>query len=329
MGSKVRLLMVLKYLLNFSSEINPVSQTDILNYLKENGINTGKNTITDIMKTITKSGFDLITVRKGKYNHYYILSEYFDMTEARLLADAIISASFITKNKTDALLSKVFRLTDKEMEVHYLTDIIRENKQKYSNCSTYYTIDVIQKALLQHKQIRFQYFVLDENKHRVYKHNGKIYELCPITLMNAMNKYYLIGYDPKIGDGKERTFRIDRMDNASVSDKEVCTIPFDIEECVGRYQSSIFGMYSGRKIIAEFEFDFKAMSMIYDQYGEDIEIEKIEDNRFFVRLPIEDSPTFWGWLFVIGKHIKIISPNFLIKEYVSRLSEIKRYIEEN
>jgi len=90
--------MVLKYLLNVSSEINPVSQTDILNYLKENGINTGKNTITDIMKTITKSGFDLITVRKGKYNHYYILSEYFDMTEARLLADAIISASFITNS---------------------------------------------------------------------------------------------------------------------------------------------------------------------------------------------------------------------------------------
>ena len=34
-------------------------------------------------------------------------------------------------------------------------------------------------------------------------------------------------------------------------------------------------------------------------------------------------------LFVIGKYIKIIFPKFLIKAYVGRLSEIKRYIENN
>ena len=35
------------------------------------------------------------------------------------------------------------------------------------------------------------------------------------------------------------------------------------------------------------------------------------------------------WLFVIGKHIRFISPKLLIKEYVGGLSEMKRYIENN
>ena len=322
MRNKMQLLMVLKYLLDVTSENNPVSQSNIIDYLKSKGLNPGKNIVSIIMKAITDAGFDLITVKNGRYNSYYIPSDFFDMTEARLLADAVVSATFITQNKTEMLLTKVLRFTDREMEVHYMKDIVRENKQKHSNCSTYYTIDVIQEALIKGKQIKFCYFDLDEHKNRVYRHNHKVYEVCPITMINGMSKYYLIAYDSKEKSGKERTFRIDRMDSAAVSKKDVCKIPFDIDECISRYQSSIFSMYGGKRITAEFEFDFKAMNIIYDQYGENVEIMKIGENRYYAKLPIEDSPTFWGWMFIIGKHIKILSPQFLAEEYRDRLAAV-------
>ena len=319
MRNKMQLLMVLKYLLDVTSENNPVSQSDIIDYLKSNGLNPGKNIITVIMKAISDAGFDLITVKNGKYNGYYISTEFLDMTEARLLADAVISANFITQEKTTTLISKIMKLTEKEMRVHYMTDIIKLNRHKHSNSSTYYTIDVIQQALITGKQIRFLYFDLDENQCRVYRHNRKIYEVCPITMMNDRNNYYLIGYEPKKMDEKDRIFRIDRIDKATVSESVARKIPFDVENCISRYQSSIFSMYGGKRIITEFEFDFKAMNIIYDQYGENTEIKKIGDNRYYAKLPIEDSPTFWGWLFMLGKRIKILSPPFLIEEYTVRL----------
>lgn len=80
--------------------------------------------------------------------------------------------------------------------------------------------------------------------------------------------------------------------------------------------------------MAEFEFDFKAMNIIYDQYGEDITVKKLGEDRYYAKLPIEDSPTFWGWLFMLGERIRILSPRFLIEEYESRLDEIRTYLDE-
>lgn len=80
--------------------------------------------------------------------------------------------------------------------------------------------------------------------------------------------------------------------------------------------------------MAEFEFAFKTMNIIYDQYGENIRIKKLGEDRYYAKLPIEDSPTFWGWLFMLGERIRILSPRFLIEEYESRLDEIRTYLDE-
>lgn len=327
MKNRMQLLMTLKYILEESSESNMVTKSDITEYLASNGLFHGKNLLTEMLKIIKDAGFDLIALQKGNTKHYYIPTEIFDMTEARLIADAVVSAAFITHKKTEELLSKILKLTDREMEVHYMTNIVKSNRQKHSNSSTYYTIDVIQEALIKEKQVKFRYFDLGENRHRVYRHSNKIYEVCPITMMNDRNNYYLIAYDPKTGDGKERTYRIDRIFCAAVSNREMCKIPFNVEDCIYRYQSSIFSMYGGRRIIAEFEFDFKAMNIIYDQYGEDIMVKKLGEDRYYAKLPIEDSPTFWGWLFMLGERIRILSPKFLIERYDYLLKSLRDYNE--
>lgn len=328
MSKREQPLMILKYIQEKSSENSPLSKSDIMNFLESENLPICKNTVNEILKAIGEVGYDLITVKNGKYKYYYIPNEVFDKTEARVITDAVISATFITQEKTRVLLSKILNLTDKEMRVHYMNDIIRYNRHKHSNKSTYYTTDAIQEAIEKNKRLSFRHFLLDENGGRVYSHNNKIYDVTPITLMNDRNNYYLISYDPKTGDGKERTFRIDRIEDAVVVDKEQYKVPFDREECIERYQSSVFSMYGGKKIIAEFEFDFKTMNIIYDQYGENIEIMKIGENRYYAKLPIEDSPTFWGWLFMLGKRIRIISPSFLMDEYKNKLDEIRMFLND-
>ena len=257
---------------------------------------------------------------------YYIPSEHFDTTEARLLTDAVISAKFVSPAKTEILIDKVLNLTDKEMEMYYMKDIVMTNKQKHRNNYIYYSIDVIQQALSNNRRVTFMYYELDENKNKVYKYDGKIYEVCPITMINGMENYYMIAYEPLHPEKREKVFRIDRMDKTALSKKRIGDIPLDINEVIDRYRSSVFSMYSGRKIIAEFEFDFKTMNIIYDKYGIETKIKRIREDRYYAKLPVEDSPTFWGWMFMLENQIRIISPQFLIDEYEAKLNKMIRFV---
>ena len=322
MKSRLQLLAILKYIMEESSENSPVGYSEIMNFLFSKGMCPNKNTLTADIKIIKEAGFDLITGKVGKYHKYYLPSEHFDTTEARLLIDSIISAKFITPNKAATLINKVLRLTDSEMLLQYMKDIVVDNRQKHKNCYTYYSINVIQEALSRGKRLKFKYFDLDENKNRVYRHNNKVYEVCPITMINGMDNYYLIAYDPHSSCGREKTYRIDRMDKTVLSKRKIGNIPVDRSDCIQRYRSSVFSMYSGQRIMAEFEFDFTAMNIIYDKYGEDTEITKLGENRYYARLPVENSPTFWGWLLMLNGRIRILSPDSLIKEYFNVLERI-------
>ena len=78
--------------------------------------------------------------------------------------------------------------------------------------------------------------------------------------------------------------------------------------------------------LSNFEFDFNAMNIIYDKYGEDTKITKIGENRYYAKLPVEDSPTFWGWIFMLEDRIRILSPTYLVNEYSEKLEHIKRFV---
>ena len=67
MNNKVQLPIVLKFIMDKSSENNPVRKADIMEYLNTRGVAPSKNTLTEILKTITDAGFDLITVTKNRH----------------------------------------------------------------------------------------------------------------------------------------------------------------------------------------------------------------------------------------------------------------------
>ena len=123
MNNSLQLLMVLKYIMEKASESNPITNADIMEFLKCNKVNPCKKTLISMIKSIKEAGFDLITVKEKRTNMYYIPSEHFDTTEARLLIDSVISAKFVTPKKAEILLEKLVGLSDR--------DKWRESASKY------------------------------------------------------------------------------------------------------------------------------------------------------------------------------------------------------
>ena len=66
---------------------------------------------------------------------------------------------------------------------------------------------------------------------------------------------------------------------------------------------------------------------IYDKYGEDTKITKLGEDKYYAKLPVEDSPTFWGWIFMLEDRIRILSPSHLVKEYSEKLDRMKRIVK--
>lgn len=122
MNNSLQLLMVLKYIMEKSSESNPITNADIIEFLKCNKLNPCKKTMISIIKSIKDAGFDLITVKDKRTNMYYIPSEHFDTTEARLLIDSVISAKFVTPKKAEILLEKLVGLSDRDMLLQYMKE---------------------------------------------------------------------------------------------------------------------------------------------------------------------------------------------------------------
>lgn len=54
--------MVLKYIMEKASESNPITNADIIEFLKCNELNPCKKTLITMIKSIKDAGFDLITV---------------------------------------------------------------------------------------------------------------------------------------------------------------------------------------------------------------------------------------------------------------------------
>ena len=61
--------------------------------------------------------------------------------------------------------------------------------------------------------------------------------------------------------------------------------------------------------------------------GEDTKITKLGENKYYAKLPVEDSPTFWGWIFMLEDRIRILSPSHLVKEYSEKLDRMRKIVK--
>jgi len=317
-NQKIKLLRIMEFLRAESTEGKPVSTSQIISYLNSIHISCERRTLYKDMDMLIESGANIVKTELGRENAYYMNEVSFSLAEVKTLIDAIQAANFVPADKTADLVEKLLSYAGVRRSEIVRDNIIFYNNHKHSNQDIYENIEQIELAIRQKKQVSFYYFDLDEKRNRVYRKEKKRYITDPVALVFSEDNYYLVAYSQKYQNAVN--YRVDRMDTVEVEEEPICEEALIKKRKTETYTEQVFKMYNGEAELVTMEFAPDKLGVIYDKFGENIEVRHADKGWLKIKVTVQISPTFWGWIYQLGDQIKIVFPKgvkppFDIKEF--------------
>ena len=319
---KLKLMYLIKLFEERTDVSHGLSMTDIIDALSEEGITAERKSIYADISALNEFGFDIVKDKEGKACVYKLVERDFEIAELKLLVDAVQSSKFITESKSNKLIKKIEGLASNNEAKSLHRQVYVANRIKTTNESVYYNVDDIQKAISENHKVSFQYFQWNPNKEKELRHNGMRYEISPWALTWDDENYYMVGYDSK--ERKIKHYRVDKMLKIEImadSKREGKALFKDMDMAV--YSKKIFGMFGGVEETVVLECKNGISGVIIDRFGTEVDIIKRATDSFTVRVNVQISPQFLGWVFSLGENIKIISPDSVIERMRDEIARIQ------
>ena len=155
-NQKIKILYLMRIFLEQTDEEHPMSVKELIAYLNSLGISAERKTVYDDIATLRNFGMDILTRREHPAG-FYLASREFELPELRLLVDAVQSSRCITTGKSRQLIRKLESLASVYESRQLRRQGFAENRIRTINENVYYSIDMIQRALTEDRQISFQY----------------------------------------------------------------------------------------------------------------------------------------------------------------------------
>lgn len=310
---KIKLLKLIELLRQETDEQHPMTTMTIIDRLGKIGISCERRTLAKDVAILNEQGYEVMFRWVGKEKGYYVEDRSFSVPELKILIDAVQAASFITDKKTSELIEKIADLGGGHRAEILKSNMVCFNTRKHSNECIYYNVGFLEEAIQQQKKVIFYYFDLNEHGEKVYRREGHHYIVEPIGLIFNEDNYYLMVYSSR-HDGTAN-YRVDRMEKVEIIDEPVCEKALQLRETVDCFTEQAFKMYGGQPVDVTLQFDHKLIGVVYDKFGEDTKMIRLNSDTCVATVKVQVSPTFWGWLFQFGKQMKITSPNEMIEEY--------------
>ena len=90
---------------------------------------------------------------------------------------------------------------------------------------------------------------------------------------------------------------------------------------MGAYSKATFGMYQGTKTNVKIRFANYMCGVFIDRFGKDISIRKVDAEHSEINVSVNVSPQFFGWIFSLGKDVKITGPEEVVEELRAKTEE--------
>lgn len=321
-NNKLKLLVLADIFRRETDENHPLSLAELIERLKRAGIEAERKSIYNDMELLTRYGLPIEKQGQGKLVRYYLAEREFELPELKLLADAVACSKFITQKKSNQLIEKIAGLGSRYDAGELRRNVIVYDRVKNENEQIYYTVDAIQKAIAEKKQMSFLYFDYDIRKNKLYHNDGEPVEISPYALCWGDDCYYVVGYYPK--RRVVTNFRVDKIEKAGVLELPRYEPPksFGLTD----YTKKRFGMFSGNDARLTLRVHNSLSGVIFDRFGRDITISIDDDEHFIINQPVTVSPILFGWIFQFGDKIEIISPEAVKVQFIQQMRELwKKY----
>lgn len=323
---KSKLLYIAQYLMEHTDEKHSVTMAQLIEYLASNGISAERKSIYNDIDTLNAFGMDI--VRTGSpHSGYQLASRNFELAEVKLLVDLVQSAKFITSKKSRELIAKLEREVSRN-EAHQLQrQVIVLDRNKTSNESIYYNVDVIYAAIAENVKVRYQYFEWDEKKQRRLRKNGEDYEVSPWLLIWDNENYYLVAYDSEAGFMKH--YRVDKMLKIRLTKepREGQKVFEDMD--IAAFSQKTFGMFAGKERTVRLAFEDSLTGVVVDRFGESASMRRLDEKHVAVRAAVEVSSQFFGWLAGFGSRVEILGPEDVRQQYQDYIYDIVQVYQKD
>ena len=317
--NKIKLLVLWDILCKNTDENHAMNSDEIREELAKRGISVMRKVVATDIAALNKYGYEVLSYKK-KYYYYYVVSRPLETAEVVMLAD-VIKASKLTSTQKNIMIEKLSGTLCSHQAENFSKHIISLDKSRKGSSSLIYNVDAIERGIEENKQISFLYFDYDEKHKKVYRKNGDRYTVNPAFMVWNRDNYYMLcfsnGHDDMV------TYRLDKMENVKVEEAEREPHPeyelFNTEE----YRKQVFSMFGGETQKVTLLFTPKILSDMFDRYGDDIRIRKIDDNTYTVDVAVQVSKTFFAWIVGTQGKVKIKAPEKVVTEFSDFVAKIK------
>lgn len=319
-NNKLKILYLMKILLEKTDETHSITMREILESLEAYGVSAERKSIYSDIENLRSYGLDIIGEKEDKAYSYRVVSRQFELAELKLLVDSIQAARFITAKKSNELIKKLEGLASKYEASQLQRQVYTAERIKTSNESIFYNVDNIHQAIASNVQISFQYFNWDVNKKQVLRKDGALYQVSPWALSWDDENYYLIAFDSV--EDKIKHFRVDKMLRIKLlSDRREGKLSFQRFD-MGAYAKKMFGMFSGEEETVKILCRNELAGVMIDRFGKDVMLVKVDAEHFYVNVKVAVSRQFLAWVIALGDGAKIIGPESVVMEVKKEIERL-------
>lgn len=312
---KIKLLKIVEIMRRETDVLHPITTNAFCRRLIGMNITCDRRTLARDMALLNEEGYPVYSCMRGHEKAYYMECNRFTDAEIKLLMDAVQAAGFITEKKTAQLIDKLAELGEEKKAELLKSNLVSFNTRKHTNEAVFDNIAILEDAIQKKVKVSFQYFDLDDRGRKVLRKEGKVYTVIPAALVYNEDYYYMICYNRSY---KSTTnYRVDRMTNMQLTDITVDedTLTELRELDIGEYTKEVFKMFSGIPATVRLRFDDSLIGAVYDKFGEKVRIVRTDEHTCELKIKVQVSPTFFGWVFQFGNKMEILAPNRVAKQF--------------
>lgn len=330
-GQKMKLFALKELLEQETDSQHGITMARILELMELKGYPAERKSVYDDLRAFREAEVLDIVGPQGQKREYAVIGRAFDSDEVKLLVNAVQASKFLSDAKTKTLVKKLKTLCSRHEAATLQRHVIVTNRVKSMNARMQYNIEPIHEAIAKNAQISFLYFdyVLGRNftKERHYMNKKEPYIASPWAMIYTDDNYYLLAFH----QGKMKHFRVDRMEDVKLQTCEQnglnVIVPregkeeFDKKD-MSTYTNYTFSMYGGEIKKVEMIFQNRMLNTVIDRFGKDVMAYPVDNNHFKITVPVAVSQQFYGWVFGLGKAVRIVGPAEVVQGMKKALVEI-------